>query len=254
MEILRDPTTWQELEKDEEAKEVFVKAFKQANSQLNKIQQYYEFSWVDEAFGVTEHEWMQYVGAYRNLTRDDKDDPEEDIPILPLGEAKLAGSQRIDAHYIIQLMGEQATETEGAQTVDAETLRLIYQNIEEVSNMVDYEQAELVRRFVNEELEPGNVPSTINFDEAYDNWRKKQLREEIYQVSSDWGVDSVIFEKAVEAYSVADSDEIPYIDEITNSADYESIENPKTNNLLEHNMALSNKLPEIVSKLKKKYK
>lgn len=254
MEILRDPTTWQELEKDEEAKEAFEKAFKQANSQLNKIQQYYEFSWVDEAFGVTEHEWMQYVGAYRNLTRDDKDDPEEDIPILPLGEAKLAGSQRIDAHYIIQLMGEQATETEGAQTVDAETLRLIYQNIEEVSNMGDYEQAELLRRFVNEELEPGNVPSTINFDEAYDNWRKKQLREEIYQVSSDWGVDSVIFEKAVEAYSVADSDEIPYIDEITNSADYESIENPKTNNLLEHNMALSNKLPEIVSKLKKKYK
>src|SRR5699024_8905033 len=163
-------------------------------------------------------------------------------------------SSDLDAHYIIQLMGEQATETEGAQTVDAETLRLIYQNIEEVSNMGDYEQAELLRRFVNEELEPGNVPSTINFDEAYDNWRKKQLREEIYQVSSDWGVDSVIFEKAVEAYSVADSDEIPYIDEITNSADYESIENPKTNNLLEHNMALSNKLPEIVSKLKKKYK
>ncbi|WP_029268457.1 type I restriction endonuclease subunit R, EcoR124 family [Virgibacillus alimentarius] len=254
MEILRDPTTWQELEKDEETKEAFVKAFKQANSQLNKIQQYYEFSWVDEAFGVTEHEWMQYVGAYRNLTRDDKDDPEDDTPILPLGEAKLAGSQRIDAHYIIQLMGEQATTTEGVQTVDAETLRLIYQNIEEVSNMGDYEQAELLRRFVSEELEPGNVPSNINFDEAYDNWRKEQLRKEVYQVSADWGIDSVIFEKAIEAYSVSNPDEIPYIDDITNSIDYASIENPKTNNLLEHNMALSNELPGIVSKLKKKYK
>src|SRR5699024_1131637 len=93
MDILKDPTAWQALEKDEEAKEAFVEVFKQAHSQLNKIQQYYEFSWEDEAFGITEHEWMQYVGAYRNLTRDDKKTVEDDSPILPLGEAKLAGSQ-----------------------------------------------------------------------------------------------------------------------------------------------------------------
>lgn len=72
--------------------------------------------------------------------------------------------------------------------------------------------------------------------------------------SHDDNVDSVIFEKAVEAYSVANPDEILYIDDITNSVDHESIENPETSNLLEHNMALSNKLPDIVSKLKKKYK
>ena len=205
---------------------------------------------MDEAFGVTEHEWMQYVGAYRNLTRDDKDYSEDDISILPLGKAKLASSQTIDAHYIIQIMGDKATSTEGVQTVNAETLRLIYQNIEELSNMGDYEQAELLRRFVSEELEPGNILSNINFDEAYDNWRKEQLREEINKVSSDWGIDSVIFEKAIEAYSVSNPDEIPYIDDITNSIDYASIENPKTNNLLEHNMALSKELPGIISKLK----
>src|SRR5699024_9529811 len=120
-------------------------------------------------------------GAYRNLTRDDKDVLEDDTPILPLGKAKLAGSQTIDAHYIIQLMGDKATSTEGVQTVDAETLRLIYQNIEEVSNMGDYEQAELLRRVVSEELEPGNVPSNINFDEAFENWKRNQLHHEIYQ-------------------------------------------------------------------------
>src|SRR5699024_12620105 len=81
MEILNDPTDWQSLETDEEAKKAFEKVFKKANGQLNKIQQYYEFSWVDEEFGVTEHEWMQYVGAYRNLTRDDKDNSEDDVPI-----------------------------------------------------------------------------------------------------------------------------------------------------------------------------
>ena len=254
MDILKDPTAWQALEKDEEAKEAFVEVFKQAHSQLNKIQQYYEFSWEDEAFGITEHEWMQYVGAYRNLTRDDKETVEDDIPILPLGEAKLAGSQTIDAYYIIQLIGEKATSSDGIQTVDAETLRLIYQNIEELSNMGDYEQAELLRQFVSEELEPGNVPSNINFDEAFENWKKEKLRDEIYQVSSEWGIDDVVFEKAIEAYSIANPNEIPYIDELTSSIDYDSIENPKTSNLLEHNIALSNVLPEIVPKLKKKYK
>lgn len=254
MQILKNPMDWQTLEGDKEDKEIFIKSFKKANGQLNKIQQYYEYSWVDETFGLTEHEWMRYIGAFRNLTRDDKDSSEDDTIILPLSETKLAGSQRIDAHYIIQLIGEQAISTEGVQTIDAETLRLIYQNIEEVSNLGDYEQAELLRRFVSEELEPGNVPSNINFDELYESWRKKQLREEIGHVSSEWGIDKDILEKAIEEYSVAKSDEIPYIDELTNSIDFTSIENPKTSNLLEHNMLLSQKLPEIVSKLKKKYK
>src|SRR5699024_3537702 len=64
----------------------------------------------------------------------------------------------------------------------------------------------------------------------------------------------VVFEKAIEAYSIANPNEIPYIDELTSSIDYDSIENPKTSNLLEHNIALTNALPEIVPKLKKKYK
>src|SRR5699024_10199055 len=109
MEILEDPTTWQALEKDEEAKETFVKVFKKADVQLSNILQYIDFSWLAEGFGVTENELMLYLGAYRNLTRDDKDDTEYDTPILPLVKANLAGSQTIDAHYIIQLMVDKAT-------------------------------------------------------------------------------------------------------------------------------------------------
>lgn len=254
MKLLKDPTDWQMLDRDEETKEMFVKAFKEANGQLNKIQQYYEFSWADHAFKITEHEWMQYVGAYRNLTRDDIDAPEDDALILPLSETKLAGSQRIDAHYIIQLMGQEATITKGVQTVDVETLRLIYQNIEEVSNLGDYEQAELLKQFVLEELEPGNIPSNIKFDEAYTNWITDQLRKEIYQISLEWGIDKDILEKSIKTYSVTKPNEIPYIDDLTNSIDYASIKNPKTSSLLEHNMVLSQELPNIVSKLKKKYK
>lgn len=254
-EILDDPTRWQDLERDEETKKTFVTAYKQAIDQLNKVQQYYEFSWDDEGFGITEHEWLRYVGAYRNLTRDDRDsDDDVDMPVLPLGETKLAGTQRIDANYIIQLIGEKATTTDGKQTVDAETLRLIYHHIEELSNMGDFEQAELLKQFVVEELEPGNVPSHTNFDDAYEQWKQKKLKAEIYQVSREWGLDEVVFERAVEAYSTSNPNDIPYIDELTSNLDYDSIENPKTNNLLEHNMELMKVLPEIVPKLKRKYK
>ena len=253
MEILQDPTAWQSLETDEEAKESFVKAFKKANGQLNTIQQYYEFAWVAEAFGATEHEWMRYVGAYRNLTRDDDPDV-EDLPVLPLGETKLAGTQRIDAHYIIQLIGEKTTSTDGKQTVDAETLRIVYQHIEELSNLGDYEQAELLKQFVEEELKPGNVSSDVHFDEAYEEWKRTKLKDEIYKVSREWGLNEVIFEKSVENYSMQNPNDVPYIDELTSNVDYHSIENPKTNNLLEHNIELMKVLPEIVPKIKRKYK
>ncbi|TYS18485.1 type I restriction endonuclease subunit R [Rossellomorea vietnamensis] len=255
MEILQDPTAWQALERDDEAKEIFVKAFKKANSQLNTIQQYYEFAWVDEAFGISEHEWLRYVGAYRNVTRDDNPDGDpEDLPILPLGEAKLAGTQKIDAYYIIQLIGEKTTSTNGKQTVDAETLRIIYQHIEELSNMGDFDQAELLKQFVKEELEPGNVASDVNFDEAYEEWKRNKLKNEIYKLSQEWGLNGMILEKSLETYSSANPKDIPYIDELTSNVDYGSIENPKTSNLLEHNMELLKVLPEIVPKIKRKYK
>lgn len=253
--ILEDPTSWQSLETDLETKEIFIKGYRQANDQLNRIRQYYEFEWDDERFGITEHEWMRYVGAYRNLTRDDRDEGDDETPVLPLGRAKLAGTQKIDANYILQLIGEKATTNkEGKQTVDAETLRLIYHHIEELSNLGDYEQAELLKQFVAEQLEPGKVSSNVHFDDAFEQWKLGKMKTEIYQVSREWGLDEVIFEKAVEAYSTRNTSDIPYIDELTSTVDFASIENPKASNLLEHNMELMKVLPEIVPKLKRKYK
>lgn len=250
--ILEDPTSWQDLETDEEAKESFLKAFKQANKQLNTIQQYYEFAWVDDAFRMSEDEWMRYVGAYRNLKRDQGPD-DEDEPILPLSEAKLVGRQRIDASYIIQLIGKEATTTDGVQTIDAETLRLIYQHIEELSNLGEYDQAELLKQFVQEEVEPGNVSSNVYFDEAYETWKQEKMREDIYTISQDWGIDEVIFEKTVEAYSVSKPDEIPFIDEITRAVNFKSAIKPQGENKLMHNVALQKNIIGLVSTIHKKY-
>lgn len=164
------------------------------------------------------------TGAYRNLTRDDnQDDNPEDMPVLPLGDVKLAGTQKIDAYYIIQLIGEKATSSNGKQTVDAEPLRIIYQHIQELSNMGDFEQAELLKQFVEEELNPGNIASDVNFDEAYDEWKRSKLKDEIYKVSREWGLDEMIFEKSTEAYSTANPKDIPYIDELTSNGAHESI-------------------------------
>jgi len=107
---------------------------------------------------------------------------------------------------------------------------------------------------VEEELEPGNVSSDVHFDEAYEVWKRSKLQTAIYTISQEWGIDEVIFEKTVAAYSTANPKEIPYIDDITRTVDYHSIEDPKTSNQLEHNMELLKALPEIVPKLKRKFK
>src|SRR5690606_3828486 len=116
-------------------------------------------------------------------------------------------------------IGDKATSTDGKQTVDAETLRIVYQHIEELSNMGDFEQAELLKQFVEEELKPGNVSSDVNFDEAYEEWKRGKLRTEIYQISQEWGIDEIIFEKSVKSYSTTNPKEIPYIDDITRTVD-----------------------------------
>ena len=61
---------------------------------------------------------------------------------------------------------------EGIQTVDNETLRIIYEQIQELSNMGEDEQARLLREFVDTELVPGKLSSSLSFDESFEIWKK----------------------------------------------------------------------------------
>ena len=255
-DVLRDPTTWQSLEDDEQAKEDFLKKYRKARDHYNTVQQYYEYEWDEDSFGVSEHEWMRYKGAFRNLTRDTQEDEdlEDEMPIFPLGETKLAGSQRIDAHYIIQLIEERAKSADGKQTVDAKGLKVIYDHIEELSNLGEHEQAELLKEFMKEEIEPGNVSIETAFDDAYEDWKLKKLREEIHEVSKEWGMDERIFERSVIEYTVSETKEVPFMEDITNSVDYSAIENPKANSPLDHLIVMGEELPDIVHKLNRKYR
>ncbi|WP_269053100.1 hypothetical protein [Sporosarcina sp. G11-34] len=48
-------------------------------------------------------------------------------------------------------------------------LRIIYQQIEELSNLGEYEQAKLLKEFVVEELEAGHISGNIHFDQVFEN-------------------------------------------------------------------------------------
>ncbi|MEK4649566.1 HsdR family type I site-specific deoxyribonuclease [Exiguobacterium sp. FSL W8-0210] len=250
---LPDPTDWQTIEHDEVKKEAFLLAFKDAAEQLNLVEQYYEFQWDDHAFGIDEHTWLQYVGAYKNLTWKPGGPPPPSPVNVLVGKTKLAGTQVIDAAHILSLIDSKITTSNGVQTVDSETLRIIYQQIQELSNMGDNEQAQLLREFVDTELVPGNLSSNMNFDESFELWKSTQLQTAVNALAMEWGLDSDLFEKSVRSYSPSQPDVVPYIDELIKSVDFDAANKQAGNNRLMHVMKLTGKLPELIAEIKQRY-
>ncbi|QAA23207.1 type I restriction endonuclease subunit R [Sporolactobacillus terrae] len=250
---LPDPTEWQTIEHDEKKKEAFILAFKDASEQLNLVEQYYEFKWDDVTFGIDEHTWLQYVGAYRNITRKPGTPPPPTPGNQLVGKTKLAGTQVIDANHILRLIGSKVTSTNGVQTVDSETLRIIYEQIQELSNMGEYEHAQLLKEFVDTELVPGKLSSDLNFDEAFEAWKVSKLNRAVTDFSKEWGLDSDLLGKSVRSYSTSQPDVVPYIDELISRVDFNKATDQSAGNLLRHNMKLTNKLPERIAEMKQKY-
>lgn len=251
VDTLRDPSQWQSLETMPKEKEAFIKAHRAAAEQLNCLQQYYEYSWNDEVFGIDEHTWKKYVGAYRNLTRIIVDPPVP-VPIRQLGKTKLTGTDVIDANHLLKLIGSKTRSSGGVQYVDDETLRIIYEQIQEVSDLGDSVKAELLRRFVNEELLQGKVLSTIPFDVAFERWCQQEMNNLISGIAMNWGLDKDILAKAVESYDASEPDKIPYMEELVKTLDYDKA-TEKAANILAHNMELRMKLPKEIREIRDKY-
>ncbi|KOS00909.1 type I restriction endonuclease subunit R, EcoR124 family, partial [Paenibacillus polymyxa] len=176
-----------------------------------------EFKWDDIAFGIDEHTWLQYVGAYKNLTWKPGAPPPPTPTNTLVGKTKLAGTQVIDANHILSLIGSKVTSPNGVQTVDSETLRIIYGQIQELSNMGEHEQARLLKEFVDTELVPGNLSSSLNFDEAFEVWKASKLQNLVVDFSLEWGLDSELLGKSVNSYSTSQPDVVPYINELISS-------------------------------------
>lgn len=241
---LPEPSEWASIKDRTEEKQLFKEAFLKASEQMNIVQQYYEYQWSDDDFGMTEHTWLKYIGAYKNLFSKDTPIPDQPITRVLLGRTKLSNTQVIDADHILKLIGNKVITTGKVQTVDDELLRLIYEQIQELSNNGEAEIANLIREFVEKELIPGHIPSEIDFDEAFKNWKKEKLKLEVKEFSEFWGIQNLeIMIKSVYSYSETQSGVIPYIDEINQSVDFESALNKENENRLNHIIKLMEELP-----------
>ncbi|NLY63059.1 MAG: type I restriction endonuclease subunit R, partial [Erysipelothrix sp.] len=253
-DALNDPTDWENFKNSNKEKDLFTLSFKDAHEQLRLVMQYYEYKWDDSDFGLSEHTWLKYVGAYKNLTYEDK---EEDgtVVLNPLvGKTKLSQTQIIDADHILNLIGGQIKSVKGIKTVDAETLRIIHEEIQELSDMGDSQQAILLKEFVDTELVTGKLSNDLNFDEQFENWKNSRMSYEVERFAKEWGIDDSILHKSVERFFLAREDEIPYIDEISQSINYDNANNKEAGSHLGHVMKVINKkLPEWIIKAKKKY-
>lgn len=250
---LSNPTEWKTIKDNEKKKEAFILAYKDVAEQLNLVEQYYEFKWDDTAFGIDEHTWLQYVGAYKNIIWKPGTPPPSTSARPLVGKTKLAGTQVIDAAHILKLIGSKVSSIDGVQTVDVETLRIIHEQIQELSNMGENEQAILLKEFVDTELVPGRLSSSMNFDSAFEVWRADKLKSVVEAFAKEWGLDSEILKKAVNSFSSSQPDVVPYIQDLIISVDFNRATNQTAGNLLRHNMTLTSKLPRWIAEIKQKY-
>ncbi|WP_311919922.1 type I restriction endonuclease subunit R, EcoR124 family [Globicatella sulfidifaciens] len=250
-EVLPDPTNWADLETNNEQLDNFIESFTHANQQLNTVQQYYQYEWNDTEFGINEHQWMKYIGAYKNLEIEEDDDVI--LPIQPLvGRAKLSGTQVIDADHILGLIEDRVSHQDGIQTVDTETLRIIHQQIQELSDMGEDDQAKLLKEFVDTELVTGNLSSNSRFDDLFEDWKDNKAQREIDKFAKDWGLDANLLSESVKEYSLNKKEIIPYIEDLQRSVNYEEARKPAVSPLI-HTMQLVQTLPEYMVEIKKKY-
>jgi len=249
---LHDPSDWQALRIDERAKESFLLAFKDAALQLNYVEQYYEYKWDEDLFGLDEYTWLRYVGAYKNLI--DKDSPSIDPVVVRslVGRTKLAGTQVIDPAHIIKLIGAKVKNVNGFQNVDDETLRIIHEQIQELSDMGNDNKARLIKCFVNSELVTGKIEYNISFDDAFNLWKRKKFNLEIKELAEQWGIDENWLARSSIAYKSSEVD-VPYIDEITKSVRFNNAKDKSAGNQLQHIINMTTELPDKLNELNKKY-
>lgn len=250
---LPNPTKWIDIQYDEEKKEAYKTAFKESFKQLDRVKQYYEFVWDDEAFGLDEHSWLQYIGAYRNLfPRETGGD--DWIPKDLKGRTKLQGSQIIDAQSLFALIGNKTTNEGGFQVINDNNLVLILEQIQELSDLGENELAEALKTFINEELVTGKLSASVDFDVAFKEWQENRQFAVIKEFAGQWGIGSDLLRKSLQEYNTSKPGEVPYRNEIATTLDPDQATNEFAGNKLKLNMNLNKVLPQWIAETKQKYK
>lgn len=248
--VLIEPTEWKKLEHDEEGKKAFIKAFKSASSQKLKVEQYYEFVWDDDSFGITQDIWLNYVGAYKNL-REDDDEPEMEIISLP-GRLKIVGTAEITAAYIIELVGEKTKTVDGVRVIDEESMRIILEKIHQLSNRGEKRQADILEEFLAD-INEGMVSAEGDADGAYTAWKKEKYLAEVRQFAAKWGADASTLQASVDEYDETTPETIPRIDELQESLNYDMAEEKHGEMFFDHWMDFTEELPGWIREERRGY-
>lgn len=245
---LENPSDWYELKEDRKRLQKFITKYRDSSKQYNRLLQYYCFEWDDESFGISEDEWMRYKGAYINIIST-TGTPSESESITDLeGETTIQDTQRIDAQYILELIGNTDN---GGDTLSNEKLQLIYKKIKEFSDMGNYQKAELLRRFVKE-ISSSKIPENVSIGKAFDDWKNRLYNKEVENTAEYWGVDPSVLSESLGKYSVSTPKTVPLMYKILKSASYEKATN-KDAGKKEYIFKLSEFLPEWMNKTKKEF-
>ena len=251
---LPDPDSrWSTIMNDEEKKESFKKAFKEASNQLNRVKQYYEYTWDDDSFGFSERIWLRYLGAYKNLFPREIESVIIGVESLK-GRAKLQGTQVIDAQSLFALIDKKSSNKDGVIAINDNNLVLILEQIQELSDLGENELAESLKTFINEELVTGRLPVSVDFDTAFKEWQEKRKLSVVEKFANEWGIAVELLEKSLNDYNVKKPDEIPFHDEIAKNIDPDKASNEFSGSKLKLNMELSKVLPNWMQEMKLKFK
>lgn len=243
---LKNPTDWAAYKHDQEKKQAFFKAFRSASSQINRVKQYYEYKWNDVSFGIDEHTWMLYFGAYKNL----KDDPIIDTTTIRelKGKTKIVGHAEITAQYILNLIDSKKVKKGKISFLDDESKRLILEHIQELSNLGHASQAEMLNEFLRE-IQSGEYELSADPVQSFDEWREQKQKEDITAFAKEHGVNPEILSKSFDDYDPK-TPSVPRLDEII-----DSVENKCDDPLryIKYKLELMKSLPEWMNALKRKF-
>lgn len=253
---LPDPSKWADLKDDEGSKKAFKQTFKACSKQLLLVQQYYEYQWDKDKFSISEHEWLMYVGAYRNLFPPEGPGEEEEILELK-GRTTLARTQQITANYILNLM--KAVSQKGIQSKESDDshhdkdIQKIKNSIQDLSDRGEDQKARLLQKFLNEQVITNSLDPSKEISDAYNDWKLNQLHKEVISYAHQWGIKEEILKKAVDNFDYRSPENIPYIEDINRNISFNDAEDKSYGNLLRHKIEVIKNLPKWMLNVSKKY-
>lgn len=253
---LPDPSKWADLKEDEAGKKTFKRAFKACSKQLLLVQQYYEYQWDDDKFSISEHEWMMYVGTYRNLFPPEGLEEEEEILEIK-GRTTLAKTQQITASYILNLMKAISQKSihneESDNNHHNQDVQKIKDSIQDLSDRGEDQKAQLLQKFLNEQVMTNSLSPDKDISDVYNEWKLDQLHKEIGSFAHQWGIREAILRKSMEVFDYRSPDNIPYIDDINKNISFNDAEDKSYGSLLRQKIEVIKKLPKWMLSVSKKY-